>query len=298
MSIQGQVYADTGQGNYHIYERIQKRLAGSSVILSSMGGHQYSAVADANGRFHIEPVRAGGYKVRVQQTNFRSGFAEYDVIVPDGGCGVINVAMGFDGSVSGRLRESHGNPPIPVKLELIPVLGGDIYPSPLETISGADGTYAFHRVPLGRYVLAVNASNEPTKKIPYKRVFYPGVEDRARAKLIHVGEAESVLHANFDLSARLNPRTITANMFWAEGTPARYVHTWCAPAGYLPWQHLLTDGEGHITFPAMDGLSYEIGAAAASNYEIEAKRRISAHPVLVPPGPSTSVRLVLSIPPR
>jgi hypothetical protein len=206
--------------------------------------------------------------------------------------------MGFDGSVSGRLREPNGSPPIPIKVQLIPVLGGDIYPSPIETLSAADGTYAFSRVPLGRYVLAVNASDEPAKTRPYKRVFYPGVADRERAKLIRIGEAESVSNANFTLSARLNSRTITAGMFWADGTPARYVHTWCAPTGYVPWQHLLTDGQGRITFPAMDGLAYEIGAAAASDYEIVAKRRISAHPVRVPPGPSSSVRLVLSVSPR
>lgn len=298
MSIQGQVYADTGQGNDHLYDRIQKRLTGSSVSVSSADGHQYSAIADAAGRFQIKPVQTGRYKVRIQQAKFRSALAEYDLSVPEGGCGVISIPMGFDGSVSGRLREPSGSSPIPVKVQLIPVLSGDVYPLPLETISAADGTYVFHRVPLGWYVLAVNASDEPTKKTPYKRVFYSGVEDRSGAKLIHVEEAERVLNANFTLSARLNPRTITAEMIWADGTPARYVHTWCAPTGYSPSQHLLTDGEGRITFPAMDGLAYEIGAAAASNYEITTKQRVSAYPVRVSPGPSISVRLVLSIPPR
>jgi hypothetical protein len=53
MSIQGQVYADTGQGNYQLYDRIQKLLPGSSVSMSRMDGQQYGAVADAKGRFHI-----------------------------------------------------------------------------------------------------------------------------------------------------------------------------------------------------------------------------------------------------
>src|SRR5690606_41689833 len=139
--------------------------------------------------------------------------------------------------------------PISIKVQLISALNGDEYPSPLETTSAADGTYAFHRVPPGQYLLAVNALDEPTKKIPYKRVYYPGVEDLSRATRIHVGEAARISVADLRLSARLNSRSIAAKMVWADGSPARHVHTWCAATGYSPWQHLLTDSEGRITFP-------------------------------------------------
>jgi hypothetical protein len=297
-SIQGQVYADPGQGNLLLYDRLRKRMQGSVVTASGTDGSQHSTVADETGRFRIDSVRAGMYKVRVTQAKFRSDFAEYEVKVPERGCGVVQVSMGLDGRVSGRLHERGGNAPISIKVQLIPALDGDEYPSPLETTSATDGTYAFRRVPPGQYVLAVNALDEPTKKVPYKRVYYPGVEDLSSATRIHVGEAEKVSVGGLRLSTRLNPRTISARTVWADGSPARYVHTWCAPTGYTPRQHLLTDGEGQITFPAMDGLAYVIGAAAASNYEVPSKQRISARPVHVPPGPSTSVRLVLSIPPR
>lgn len=297
-SIHGLLFVETGQSNFYHYAQIQKRLAGSTVSVSSSEGQQYSGISDAKGEFRIEPVRAGSYKVRVQQAKFRSELAEYDLSVPAGGCGEAYVSMGFDGSVAGRLREAQGRSPGPVKVQLIPVLKADIYPLPLETTSANDGTYVFRRVPPGRYVLAVNASQEPTIRNPYRRAFYPGVEDQTRASLIHVGESKSLHGIDLKLSAKLNSRSITAEAQWSDGTPARNVHIWCAPTGYTAWQHLLTDGQGRITFEAMDGLSYEIGAEAASNYEIPAKQRISARPIHVPPGQSTSVRLVLSIPPR
>src|SRR5262249_43631823 len=119
-----------------------------------------------------------------------------------------------------------------------------------------------------------------------------------RATVIEVGEAGSVENVDFAVSTKLKPRTITAQIVWPDGTPARFVHTWCSPTGHVPWQHMLTNGKGQIIFPAMDGLTYEIGAAAASDYEVPSRRRFSALPVRVPPGESSKVRLVLSIPPH
>jgi hypothetical protein len=296
-SIRGEVYPEPGQGNDRLYTRMQKLLSGTTVSISGPDGARHVAAADARGRFFVEPVRAGEYRVSVSQAAFRSSEPEYKVSVSEGGCGVVHVAMGFDGIVSGRVREAGGKPPTATPIELIPVLGGNLYPLPIETTSRSDGTYSFVRVPPGRYFLAVNASREPSKERPYKRVFHPGVESRDRAAAISLGEAERVAGANLMLT-KLGARTISARMVWADGTPAEYVHTWCAPTGDVPRQHLITDALGQITFPAMDGLSYDIGAAAASNYAIPQRRRFSAPAIRVPPGPSTSVRLVVSIPPK
>src|SRR5205085_8926074 len=113
-----------------------------------------------------------------------------------------------------------------------------------------------------------------------------------------VGQAEHVSNMNLKLSAKLNPRTITVHIVWADGTPAGDVHAWSAPVGYVPWQRLETDAKGRITFPAMDGLAYNIGAAAESDYEVPSRQGYSAKPVSVPPGPSASVRIVLALPPK
>lgn len=87
--------------------------------------------------------------------DYRSSAAEYEVDVPKGGCGVLDVAMGLDGRVAGKLREPTRHPPVPIKIELIPILEGDVYPRALETISNSDGTYEFNRVPPGRYRLSI-----------------------------------------------------------------------------------------------------------------------------------------------
>jgi hypothetical protein len=296
-SIQGQILLDYGQGNVGSRDRLSKNLRGSLVTAVNTDGQRYSSGADGDGRFLIAPVRAGTYKLTVTQTRFLSGDPEYTVNVPEGGCADLYVWMSRDGKVMGRLREPTGRPPVAIRVQLIPILQGDVYPSPYETLSGVDGKYEFSRIPPGRYLVAVKASDEPTPKVPYKRVYYPGVPQRDRATPIQVAEARSVLNVNFTVTAKLNPRTIKAHISWSDGSPARSVHTWCAAAGYVPWQHLLTDNNGGITFNALDGLTYVVGAAAASNYEIVTRRRLSAKPLTVPPGRSTSVKLVIPLPP-
>lgn len=115
-SIQGEVYAETGQVLNNDYEMIQRRLTGSVIIASSVDGIKYKGIANSKGKFQIEPIRAGRYKVTVQQTKFRSELAEYDVDVPEGGCGVVHIAMGLGGSVSDRLRGPQVMAPIRIEV--------------------------------------------------------------------------------------------------------------------------------------------------------------------------------------
>jgi hypothetical protein len=248
-------------------------------------------------RFVIEAVRPGKYTITVNQRSFRSQQAEYLVNVTPGRCAAVYASMSLDGKVTGRLRVSNGDSPPPIKLQLIPVLQSDRVLTPVDTLSRDDGSYEFYGVPPGRYLLGINALDEPTAETPFKRIYYPGVTQRKDAVALQLGEAQTISKADFTLPPKLHPRTIKAQVTWPDGSPARSVHTWCSPSGYLPWQHVLTDANGQITFNAMDGLPYEVGAAAASNYDIVSRRRFTAKPVRVAPGTSTSISLILSIPP-
>lgn len=60
---------------------------------------------------------------------------------------------------------------------------------------------------------------------------------------------------------------------WSDGRPAPFIHIWCSARGYLPIVHEITDKSGRIDFDVLDGLTYEVGGAASSDYEPVERRR-------------------------
>lgn len=297
-SIEGEVYPNVQPGSGREYDRLLKKLAGSIITARSVEGYSYGSTADGAGHFLIPTVKPASYKVRVERSFFLPARPTYQANVAPGACASLFVRMDLNGRVSGTILEPSGHSAASVKLHLIPILTPDADGDPIEAVSSPSGAYHFSHIPPGHYLLAVNDSAEPTPENPFKRVYYPGVASRAKAALIEMGEAQVLSNVNLRVSEKMSPRTIRVQIVWSDGSPARFVHTWCAPVGDSPWQHLLTDGNGQIIFKAMDGLSYEIGAAAASDYEIESRRRFSAKKIVVPAGTTTSAKLVISIAPK
>lgn len=292
-AIQGEVYPDTNTLDAPDYNRRSRQLRGSDITAIDGNGQAWTVASDLNGHFRIPLKRGGRFVVSISTPRYRSAEPEYRVDVPERGCAEIAFWMGLDGQVRGLVREDGGGMTQPVKLELISVAEDDRSPTPLETTSQRNGEFAFTRVPPGRYVLGLNHSREPTAKMPYRRVYFPASEAPELARPIVLREAQTVSGIQLDIGIKMKPRAITARVSWPDGSPARFVHAWCAPTGYVPRAHDLTNEDGQITFPAMDGLSYDVGSAAASNYEIPARRRFAAKRVRVPPGDSVAIKLVL-----
>ncbi|MCC6538453.1 MAG: carboxypeptidase regulatory-like domain-containing protein [Bryobacterales bacterium] len=285
--IQGQVYPASNFRDRVKPDQRQAQLSGSTVIAIDSRGQRFATSADALGRSQITEVTPGAYSVTVHRPSFRSDRPQYAVTVPAGGCAEINARLGFDGQVSGRLAEPDGRAVQPIKVQLIPA-EGEFITSVNEAMSREDGAYKFVGVPPGRYRVTVNERQEPNASIPYIK---------ASSREFALGEAGTVTNLDLELSSRMHSRTITAEVSWADGSPATLAHAWCAARGYATWRHLITDSSGRIQFDALDGLTYEVRAAATSNYFITSRRRFSAKPLQVPPGQSATVRLILSIPP-
>lgn len=293
----GELYADPDSPNYHLRDRIQRALRGSSVTAVGPDGKVHRAIAGDHGEFKFDQLAPGNYRVSVYQSRLRARRNSFEVPVPPGGCGLIYAGMAFDGRVSGRIREPHGVPATPVKVQLQQIVPGDLATPVFDTLTGAGGVFEFTRLAPGRYLLGVNIEREPAISNPYRPVFYPGAPTREGAVHIQVGEAASVTGLNLPISVRMAPRTISVELIWPDGSPARYVHAWCAVLGYSAQVHELANSDGRIRFQALDGLTYEVGAAAAGDYEVSSRRLWRAKPVLVAPGPSTSIRLILAAKP-
>lgn len=81
----------------------RRSLWGAELNAIATDGKTYSATAGPLHRYAFSPISAGRYKVRANLSGYLSSLPEYEVEVPEGGCGILDVAMSLDGRVSRKL---------------------------------------------------------------------------------------------------------------------------------------------------------------------------------------------------
>ena len=76
----------------------------------------------------------------------------------------------------------------------------------------------------GDYYLGVNIAGPPRKSSglnsPWQPTYYPGVNSRASATIVHINSAQQLQGFEFPLPPRLKQRTITGFVHWPDGKPA------------------------------------------------------------------------------
>jgi hypothetical protein len=106
-------------------------------------------------------------------------------------CESESFILATSGSVRGRVVTPEGAPPSPQSLALIPVdeNGNELSSALSVSVSSLadNGSYYFHDVVPGRYLLVVNPPNKSGKSDPvYPLMYYPGVMSRDAATVIVV----------------------------------------------------------------------------------------------------------------
>ena len=142
--------------------------------------------------------------------------------------------------------------------------------------TNAAGSYTFHPVDPGTYVLAIYYYRAPTGKRPYASAFYPGVETEAKAEPLVVRPNLPLVAREFHLRT-LATATIQIDVTWPDGTRPQRSNLEFHNMSY-PQQAVIGDlapqvdqGRGEFTLPL--GFDYE--AHAIVNCEHEASMRES-----------------------
>ncbi|MFL6230086.1 MAG: carboxypeptidase regulatory-like domain-containing protein [Pyrinomonadaceae bacterium] len=203
-------------------------LVGTKVTVESEGGDLRREVeTDAEGKYEVTGLPAGSYSVRVATPkHLGNGPPGEPFRIEEKQCRESDFWLTWMGEVAGRVTDEKDAPVPNVSLRLAPsVLDNKELASTdkiLYASTDEDGRYKFQWVPPGQYVIVINPEGTPgVFEPPYPRTFYPGVEERAQAGVVSVGEGEQKGGYDLHLPRRLVEREVTGVVVWPDGRPAK-----------------------------------------------------------------------------
>jgi hypothetical protein len=156
---------------------------------------QFTSHTEVNGKFEFPPLPPGHYTILGSPI----GSFEPDedgAEVAAGVCWNVTLSRSPHGRISGRVKNSNGLPAPEVAVGVFHADGAQY----ATTTTDANGNFSFDSLQAGDFVVELDlfpktdalsgngAGNSST--IPSASVFYPGVENRTSATVIHLGADE------------------------------------------------------------------------------------------------------------
>ena len=170
-------------------------------------GNKFFCVTDPDGRYEFPPLSPGEYKITTQPVNsYQPDDSEVDL--KSGSCRDITIDRSPHAKIGGRVRHSDGTPAANVAL----VLARSDNSWYTTTQTDADGHFVFDSEEPGEYVLGLNFPANPAwfdgggggagVRIPPASMFYPGVANRSRAKIIRLATDEKLERLDFSIPSK------------------------------------------------------------------------------------------------
>jgi hypothetical protein len=250
-----------------------KGMEGIPVIAES-NNKRFTLVTDGNGRFQLDGIPAGTYRVRAELPDGVSKAADEHVVIEPGRCTAAEFLTTSLGSVKGKLFDFRGEPAPLIEIKLIPAKTEgkeEIWRGKeISARTDKEGLYGFTQIPPGQYVIAINYEGQPgSLDSPYPRSYYPGVKSLAEAKIFDIAEGEELEVDSFRLPPGLKERKIEGVVEWPDGRPAtgasiilEYTERrWVESSGSA-------DNEGRFSIKGFEGFTYLVHA----DYEVNGKR--------------------------
>jgi len=250
-----------------------KPKAGLTVKAEGVSG-QHAAITDSGGRFRLEGLKPGKYKVALvlpPAYGMRYSFEknEFEAQVTQGCWGAeVDFTIQLDGRVRGRVYDAQGKPvgeQVQVSLVTYESAGGgmDVVESRNE-YTDKGGRYEFDGVPPGRYFLGINIADVPDKGTPYSKLYYPSGSAHAQATVITLAEGQKFDNYDFHLPPPLAAHTITGTVSFRNGKPAAgatlELYDLEKPDRALWGIDVKTDTQGRFTVKGFKGRRYRLRA--------------------------------------
>jgi hypothetical protein len=189
-------------------------------------GRVYETRADVAGLYEFYNLPSGEYEFAPELPPgttlswfIGSDGPEVPFELSAGACLERDIEVFASGSIRGRILDS-SNKPLPEAFAYIVPADEKVLPKERQLYwesQDKEGFFKFVHIPPGEYLIVVNPDDSQNPVFPYQRTFYPGVHDRASAKIITVREGEQIKSADIRLEPQFTPRHLTVRVVWSDG---------------------------------------------------------------------------------
>jgi hypothetical protein len=178
--------------------------------------------------------------------------------------------------IDGRVRNAKGESLSKLVLvELVdaddPLAGQRSPPNRWEYADFDTGQFSMDRIPTGTYLVGVNLTQPPSKKLPYPRTFLGDTTERRKAKRIKIDDGQWLQDLELRLPNPLPQVEIRISTVWPDGKPAHPAYAYLHDPEY-PWHDVVGDAvtqvdkAGRATLIGFPGRKYWIQAIARLNF--------------------------------
>lgn len=286
-SLVGQVARNDRDFNGQYGTLAPQPLANLLVRLKA-GGKVYQTHADAKGLYAFYQLPSGKYQfapdLPLGTTLSWSGSdgPQPHFELHAGACQVHDIQVFSSGSIQGRILDASGKPLLNAFVYIVPA-GGTVLPKRRELygeLQGKEEFFKFVRIPPGEYLIVVNPDDSLDPKFPYRRTFFPGVDDRASAAIITIRGGEQIKDVDIRLVQQFAPRHLTARVTWADGRLIKDFVFVTAKGTTNP------DAMSDTTQPNLKASIVELSVLPNEPYEVEAELicRYAGGQILSAPG--------------
>jgi hypothetical protein len=279
-------------------------ITGAEITLVN-GDRTFRGKTDAAGKFTVEGLPEGRYKVHTNpRTNYsrlevmaEGPLSEWEVEVPGRGCVNTWFVARPEGEIAGTVTDESGIVPRDLEPQLIPVDAKAEENAHESVRLGQLANFRFSFVLPGRYYLGFNLKGGPSLLSPYPEFYYPGVTERAKAKIITLAEGQKITNLSLPRPLRLGERMLEGVVVWPDGKP--YIED-CGiqianpRTGYREGNCVSPDAQGRFKIKAVEGQTYNLSATLRRPGSIAL---IRSKPLRVTAGKDhTPIRLVVTMP--
>jgi hypothetical protein len=257
-------------GEVELYEDSAKeafrRVAGVPNVSVKISGRKGSIVATTNvdgvyevynllpGEYSVSITAPKGYRIAFpvsagspspQSKTLKVSRDETEVELTENGGVSVDFVLKADTRLSGRILDANSLPIKDVCIDLEPLEGRGENGARFFDCSKANGAFEMEMMPPGRYWLIARDEIKVNQLKSKSTLYYPGMRDRDKAKIVSVELGKFVEHLDITLPSNEKRHQFTGRMEFADGGPAAY-----ATVTFTSSQH----GYGEITDTGPDGL--------------------------------------------
>jgi Carboxypeptidase regulatory-like domain len=190
-------------------------IPGASIVFAFRGRSRLQAVTDQDGRYSLEELEPGPYRLTVQKTGYvpldPASVPTYWVLAGQS-LDVATVSLQKGGVVAGRVLDSFGEPMVDISVRAVKP-GAAIDRMGEANRTNDLGEFRVFGLAAGEYIIAASPrpfGSDALSRTMVSSTFYPGTSDPSAAQVLTVRAGQTVAGIEF--------RTVMASTFRVSGT--------------------------------------------------------------------------------